>query len=42
MPLDKEEFLQQYVLTRVSHKKTLDELLNEAIKAWDFIKIQCK
>jgi hypothetical protein len=35
--MSKEEFLQQYILTRTSHKRTLDELLNEALKAWDFI-----
>ncbi len=36
--LSKEEFLQQYILTRISHKKTLETLLEEALRAYKFIK----
>jgi hypothetical protein len=35
--MTKDEFLKKYVLARTSHKRTLDELLQEALKAWEFI-----
>jgi len=35
--MNKEEFMQQYILTRVSHKKKLNDLLDEALIAWEFI-----
>jgi len=36
--MNKEEFLQQYVLTRTSHKRKLEELLEEALRAYTFIR----
>ena len=41
MILTKQEFLQQYILTRTSHKKELKDLLHEAIEAWNFIENSC-
>ncbi len=37
MYLDKQTFMQQYVLTRISHKKKLRDLLVEADYAWTVI-----
>ena len=37
MYLDKQTFMQQYVLTRISHKKKLKDLLVEADHAWTVI-----
>jgi hypothetical protein len=35
--MTKREFLQQYILTRTSHKRKIEELLADAEKAWSFI-----
>lgn len=35
--MDKQEFLKRFVLARTSHKRTLEELLQDALKAWEFI-----
>lgn len=35
--MTKEEFLKQYILSRTSHKKTIDEICNDALKAWSWI-----
>jgi hypothetical protein len=33
----REEFIEQYILSRTSHKLSIDELLRDAIKAWKVI-----
>jgi len=35
--MTKEEFMQQYILSRTSHKKSIDDLCNEANQAWEYI-----
>jgi len=35
--LDKQVFLQQYILSRTSHKRTAKELLEEGSKVWEAI-----
>jgi hypothetical protein len=37
IPLNKEAFLQQYILIRSSHKREPKDLFEEAIEAWKFI-----
>jgi hypothetical protein len=35
--MTKEDFLLQYILTRTSHKRTLEQLTDEALQAWAFV-----
>jgi hypothetical protein len=37
--MTKEDFLEQYVLSRVSHKRSIEDLLKDGIKAWNFIHV---
>jgi len=36
--LDKEAFMQQYILKRTSHKKTVEDLIRDALYAYEAIK----
>lgn len=35
--MTREEFLEQFILTRVSHKRTIEELLSDGNLAWNSI-----
>lgn len=35
--MTKEEFLEQFILSRTSHKKSIEDLLRDADKAWKHI-----